>query len=80
MIHQIDDAVQKWNVMGNKDKGILIVQKIPLKPFDVLDVQIIGRLVKEQDIRLLQQQLSQEYLGSLAAGKLCHITLHSDLV
>ena len=66
--------------MGNEDKCIFIIQKIPLQPFDMLYIQIVGRLVQKQDIGLLQQQLSQQHLGSLASGKLCYIPLHADLI
>ena len=65
--------------MGNEDKRIFIFLQIPLQPFDMLLVQIIGRLVQKQNIRLLKQQLSKQHLGSLAAGQLCHILLHSDV-
>ena len=45
--------------MGNEDKRIFIFLQIPLQPFDMLLVQIIGRLVQKQNIRLLKQQLSK---------------------
>ena len=53
--------------MGNEDKCVLIFLQIPLQPLDVLLVQVVGRLVQKQNIRLLQQKLSKKHLGSLSA-------------
>ena len=46
--------------MGDQDKSIFIILKIALQPFNMLFVQIVGRLVQKQDIRLFQKQLCQE--------------------
>ena len=40
--------------MRNQDKCIFIIQKIALQPCNVLFVQIIGRLIKKQNIRLFK--------------------------
>ena len=59
--------------MGDQDKSIFVFLKIPLQPFNMLYVQIVGRLVKKKDIRFLKQQLSKKDLGSLTAGKLRYV-------
>ena len=41
--------------MGNQDECILILIQIPLQPFDMLHIQIVGRLIQKQDIRFFQQ-------------------------
>ena len=58
--------------MGDQDKSIFVFLKIPLQPFNMLYVQIVGRLVKKKDIRFLKQ-LSKKNLGSLTAGKLRYV-------
>ena len=66
--------------MGDQNKSIFVFLKIPLQPFNMLYVQIVGRLVKKKDIRFLKQQLSKKDFGSLTAGKLCYVTVHTDLI
>ena len=58
--------------MGDQNKSIFVFLKIPLQPFNMLYVQIVGRLVKKKDIRFLKQ-LSKKNLGSLTAGKLRYV-------
>ena len=53
MVNQVDDTVKEGDVMGNQDKCVLIFLKIPLQPFNVLGVQVVGGLIQKQDIRLL---------------------------
>ena len=79
MINQIDDAVQKGNVMGNQDKRVFVVIQIPFQPFNVNCVQVICGLVQKQNIRLLQKKLCQKHLGPLTARQLCHIPVQPDV-
>ena len=65
--------------MGDKDKCILIILQITLQPFDMFLIQIVGRLVQKQDIRLLQKQLAKQNLGSLTTTQICNITFQSDI-
>ena len=46
-----------------------VVQQICLKPGDGVQVQVVGRLVKEQDIWFCEQKLSERYTGLLASGE-----------
>ncbi|KXT94878.1 hypothetical protein SMIDD26_00516 [Streptococcus mitis] len=66
MIDDIDNIVQEWNIVRNKDKGILIVLEIALEPVNMLSIQVVGRLVQKQDIRLFKEEFSQKHLGSLS--------------
>ena len=81
MIDEVDDTVQEKNVMADQNESILVFVQITLQPFDMLRIQIvIGRLVQEQDIRLLQQEFSQQDLGTLAASlQFGDITIETDL-
>ena len=66
--------------MGDQDKSVLVILKIPLQPLDMLYIQIVCRLVEEQDIRLLKKKLSEEDLRSLSAGELVNVLVKTDLV
>ena len=73
MIDNIDNLVEEGNVMGNQNKGMLIVLQKLGEPFDMLNVQIVCRLVQQQNLGVLQQQLSQQNLAALTAGKLAAV-------
>ena len=66
--------------MGDQDKGVLVILKIPLQPLDMLYIQIVCRLVEEQDIRLFKKKLSEEDLRSLSAGELVNVLVKTDLI
>ena len=68
MVDQIDNTVQKRNIVGDQDKGVLIVIQIPFQPGNMLSVQIVGRLVQKQDIRFFQKELGKKHLGTLTAA------------
>ena len=50
------NAVKKIPVMGDRQDGPLKFFNIALKPFDRVHVQMVRRLVKQQNIGLFQQQ------------------------
>ena len=79
MVNQVDHAVQEGNIMGNQDKGILILIQISLQPYNMLCIQVVRRLVQKKDIRLLQQQLCQKNLRSLTAGQLRDVTVKTKI-
>ena len=66
--------------MGDQDKSVLVILKIPLQPLDMLYIQVVCRLVEEQDIRLLKKKFSEEDLRSLSAGELVNVLVKTDLV
>ena len=66
--------------MGDQDKGVLIVLKVPFQPLDMLYIQVVCRLVEEQDIRLFKKKFSEEDLRSLSAGELVNVLVKTDLV
>ena len=71
ILHVIDDihhVIEKWDIVGDQDKGVLILCQIALQPADMLFIQIVRRLIKEKDIRFLQEQLSEEDAGALSAA------------
>ena len=54
------DLVQEVTVMGYHDNGILKVDQELLQPCDRVQIQMVGRLVEEQDVRIAEQCLCQE--------------------
>ena len=43
----------------------------------MLPVEVVGRLIKKEDVRLFKQELSQKHLGTLTARKLGNIIIKS---
>ena len=80
MPDHIDNAVKKRHVMGNQDKCVLVLRKISPKPFNMLLVEIVGRLVEKQNVGLFQQKLCEKHLRSLSAGELADILVKSESV
>lgn len=55
----LDDVVQELAVVGDDNGCARRAGKVVLQPLDVLDVQVVGRLVKKQNIRLLEHSTSK---------------------
>ncbi|MNC50321.1 hypothetical protein D3C75_995540 [compost metagenome] len=66
MVHHINDFIHKFSIMGNQQKCIRVLLQVISQPVNVLNIQVVGRLIKQQYIRLLQQQLGQQNLGPLS--------------
>ena len=76
----INAAVQKTPVMGHQDKSFLPLQ-ILRHDFSGLRVQMIGRLIDQQEMAAVQKQSREKYLGLLPVGKCAkrppeHIRVH----
>ena len=65
--------------MGDQDKSVLVILKIPLQPLDMLYIQIVCRLVEEQDIRLFKKKFSEKDLRSLSAAQIRYIAVQTDI-
>ena len=64
-----DYPVNEHPVVGDQDDGLGVFLQVAFQPLDRLHVQMVGRLVQQQDVRLDQQQLDEADLGLLAAGE-----------
>ena len=51
-------TVQEVTVVGNDDHSTAVVSKISLQPRNRLHIQVVGRLVKEQDVRFGKEQFA----------------------
>ena len=65
----LDNAIQKIAVMRYGEHGALVMVDIILQPFDGLHVQMVGRLVQQQDIGFAQDHHRQADAGLFASGK-----------
>ena len=64
-----DDAIQKIAVVGNGDHRPLEGTNILFQPLGGVEVQVVGRLVQEQNVRILQNEAAQVDPGLFAAGE-----------
>ena len=55
--------------MGNRDDGTLVGLQVLLQPEHGLCVQVVGGLVEQQQVGLLQQQLAQCHAAALTTGE-----------
>ena len=78
MIDNVDNLIKEGHIMGNQDEGVLVVLQKLCEPFDMLYVEIVRGLVEQQDFGVLQQQLGQQNLAALAAGKLADVLVQTD--
>ena len=61
------DVVEEVAVVGDDQHRARVVAQRPLQPGDALGVQVVGRLVEQQQVRLLEQQAAQRDAAALAA-------------
>lgn len=66
----LDDVVKETGVVGN-DHGsdVLLSDKEVLEPFDVLDVEMVGGLVEEENVCLLQHGSGESQLHLPTSGE-----------
>ena len=66
----LGDVVEEVAVVGHQHDAAGILLEIALEPGDGLGVEMVGRLVEQQDVGLGQQQLGQRHAPLLAAREL----------
>ena len=65
----LGDVVQEVPVVGDRDDGTRVLLQVLLEPEDGLGVQVVGGLVEQQQVGLLEQELAQGDPASLATGE-----------
>ncbi len=63
------DVVEEVPVVGDGHHTPRVLLQVLLEPLHALGVQVVGRLVEEEQVRLLQQQFAQGHPPALAAGQ-----------
>ena len=64
------DSIQKITVMGNDHNSPFVIQQKCLQPLNRLNIQMVRRLIQQNDIRMCRQQTRQRYTGFLSTGQL----------
>ena len=65
--------LQERTVVGNKQHRTTKLQQHRLQPGNGMDIQVVGRLIQQQHIRLGNQRLGQQYAAAPATGQLGHL-------
>ena len=65
----LGDVVEEVAVVGDRDDGARVVPEELLQPVDRLGVEVVGRLVEQQQVGAAQQQPAQGDAAPLAAGE-----------
>src|SRR6185312_2711854 len=63
-------VVQEVPVVGDGDDGAGVLGQVLLQPLHALRVQVVGRLVEQQQVGRLEQQLAQRDPAALTTGEL----------
>ena len=73
LVPDLDDAVdgdvEEIAVVRDEDKGVGIAAQILFQPVAGFEIEMVGGLVEQEQIRLLQQQLGERDAHLPAAGK-----------
>ena len=64
-----DGAIEKIAIVGNQNQSSLLAPKPLLKPQHGVEVEVVGRLIKQQQIGAAHQRLRQIQTHAPAAGK-----------
>ena len=67
------DLVQEMAVMGDDDDRVRKAEQEILQPGDGLEVEVVGRLVQEQHVRVAEQGLGQQHPHLVPAFQLLHL-------
>ena len=63
------DVVEEVAVVGDRDDRARVVLEVALEPGDRFGVEVVGRLVEQQQVGLAQQQPAERDAAPLAAGE-----------
>jgi hypothetical protein len=77
--HAMRDAVEEAAVVRDEDHAAGKAGERLLQPFDRLDVEVVGRLVEQQQVGLEDERTSQRHALAHAAGELVHEPVRGQL-
>ena len=66
------DVVQEIAIVRHGDDGAFVSPQVLLQPFHRFGIEVVRRLIENQDVRLLKQQAAQADTATLAAGEDVH--------
>ena len=73
--HDVADAVEEVTVVGDHEEGAARTFQVVLEVFDGVDVEVVGRLVEDQEIGLGGEDLGDGHAFDFAAGEGAHLRL-----
>lgn len=78
------DVVQELGVVGHDDGCAGGVLQVVLEPLDVLDIQMVGRLIEQQNIRVLENGTGKSQLHLPSSGEggdqaVGHVSVEAEL-
>ena len=62
-------VVEEVTVVGHGNDRALILLQVLLQPVDGLGIEVVGRLVEQQDVGFLQQQAAQSHTAALTTAQ-----------
>ena len=65
----LGDVVEEVPVVGDGEYGTVVLRQVLLEPQHALGVEVVGGLVEQQQVGLLQQQLGQRDAALLTTGE-----------
>ena len=63
------DVVEEVAVVGDRDDGARVLLEEALEPVDRLGVEVVGRLVEQQQVGVAEEQAGEGHAALLAAGQ-----------
>ena len=79
MPHLVHHFVKQFGGVGDDQETALVFFQIAAQPFDGIRVQMVGRLVKDQRVRVGEQDAGQFDTTALTAGKRTQLLAHHVL-
>ena len=67
------DVVEEVAVVGDDQDGARIVAQMAFQPVHAFGVEMVGRLVEQQQLGLVEQQPAERDAAAFAAGELGHV-------
>ena len=67
------DVVEEIAVVGDDEDRARILAQVAFEPVDGLGVEMVGRLVEQQELGLVEQQAAERDAALFAAGELGHV-------
>ena len=67
--HPLDHLVQEPAVVGDGEDGALEAAQVVLQPLGGPEVQVVGGLIQQEDVGVLQNEAAQVHPGLLPAGE-----------
>src|SRR3546814_1318961 len=73
--HPAHDIVEEVAVVGNKDDVAGVIDEVIFQTLHAFSVTMVGRFVKQQNVRLFQQQTAKRDAALFTARKRSHVRI-----